>query len=223
MNLLLKGISSADLKRQDVFLSGVVILSCGFLMLAIHQFLLHPLRHVPGPFVAKISDSYMFMSKIHLNRAHAFRDLHNTYGSLVRIGPNEVSIADWRMYRKIYRDRCILKDPNFYSPFEFLGEGNVFATCDTDDHAARKKLMGPAFSFQQVNCSTDVIIERTDAMVDCIVREAYKSSIRTVDVFHLLGVWSVEVICKVMFNTQFSANEAQISTILKAMEKQASL
>ncbi|KZM21463.1 heme binding [Ascochyta rabiei] len=64
----------------------------------------------------------------------------------------------------------------------------------------------------------ELILERTDVMIDRIIRRAYNSTSRTADVYEPLGIWSVEVICKFMFNCGMSPDEHEFSTMLKAME-----
>lgn len=53
--------------------------------------------------------------------------LHQKYGAVVRIGPNEVSIGDYRYYRPVYTDsKSVVKDPHFYAAATFVGKDNIF-------------------------------------------------------------------------------------------------
>jgi len=52
-------------------------------------------------------------------------DLHKQYGPVVRVGPNEISISDWKQYRSLYNNPLALKEVDFYSPF-ILGKGSLF-------------------------------------------------------------------------------------------------
>jgi hypothetical protein len=52
------------------------------------------LRHIPGPFLASLTDLYR-MSWIPTTRAHLkLQACHDRYGKVVRIGPNTVSFSD---------------------------------------------------------------------------------------------------------------------------------
>nr|GAT58504.1 predicted protein [Mycena chlorophos] len=53
----------------------------------------HPLAHVPGPLGAKLSKVYMLRHAVTGQRSKVLKALHDQYGEVVRIGPNEVSIA----------------------------------------------------------------------------------------------------------------------------------
>ncbi|KAI5460924.1 hypothetical protein BGZ63DRAFT_405367 [Mariannaea sp. PMI_226] len=54
-------------------------------------------------------------------------ELHAKYGPIVRIGPKEVSISDWRYLRSIYGNaKGVIKNPAFYEAATFVGKHNVF-------------------------------------------------------------------------------------------------
>ncbi len=52
--------------------------------------------------------------------------LHETYGSYVRIGPNEVSISDYQLYRQIYNHTSSVKEDSFYKASKLIGHENMF-------------------------------------------------------------------------------------------------
>lgn len=52
------------------------------------------LRHIPGPFLASLTDLYR-MSWVWTKRAHLkLQKCHEKYGKVVRIGPNTVAFSD---------------------------------------------------------------------------------------------------------------------------------
>ena len=62
-----------------------------------------------------------------LMRYHVLDALHRDYGSVVRIGPNEVSVANWQQIRTIYANtRMVLKDSTFYANASLIGKSNIF-------------------------------------------------------------------------------------------------
>lgn len=75
----------------------------------------------------------------------------------------------------------------------------------------------PPFAHYEVVARSDLILGRTDAMADRILERVTHSPTKTVDIAPLLGVWSVEVICKVAFNSDVS-DEQRLHTILKSIE-----
>lgn len=62
----------------------------------------HPLRSVPGPFFAKFT--YLWLT-IRYTRGGWFEDviaLHEKYGPVVRIAPNQVSFVDQHALKELY-------------------------------------------------------------------------------------------------------------------------
>lgn len=67
------------------------------------------LSKIPGPFLASLSDLWLF---VHYYRRNGLkeRDLHEKYSSpLVRMGPNTVSVSDPEALKVIYGWKPILR------------------------------------------------------------------------------------------------------------------
>jgi hypothetical protein len=59
-------------------------------------------RTLPGPFWARFSGLYRLSLVYKGNGPEQYRKLHKRYGSIVRVGPNHVSISDVAMIPVIY-------------------------------------------------------------------------------------------------------------------------
>lgn len=67
-----------------------------------YQYFFHPLSRYPGPFLAKFTDYWRFRD-VRSRQSHVTRvALHEKHGSLVRVGPNMLSISDPDYIPKIY-------------------------------------------------------------------------------------------------------------------------
>lgn len=75
------------------------------------------LRHIPGPFLA--SFSYLWLAKVtrSTRQWHIYRELPKQYGSLVRVGPNEISTDDPEIIRKVSGVRSPYGKDAWYDPF----------------------------------------------------------------------------------------------------------
>lgn len=76
-----------------------------------------PLKAIPGPILAKITDAWR---AIHTHRGRAdlkHLELHRKYGTAVAIGPNCVSISDPSLIRTIYSTRNPWKKVGFRPAF----------------------------------------------------------------------------------------------------------
>jgi len=76
-----------------LIVSGFILL---YLLQIIYYLFLHPLHNVPGPFLARFSGMWKhiryFRSSWHIDTL----ELHERYGPVARIAPNEVSFVDPR-------------------------------------------------------------------------------------------------------------------------------
>jgi len=85
---------SASLLRQIEFKHAAIILALTLLAQVIYRFCLHPLRHVPGPTAARLTELWR-TRRYALGGWHQdILDLHDKYGPVVRIAPNEISFVD---------------------------------------------------------------------------------------------------------------------------------
>ncbi|KAH7376895.1 cytochrome P450 [Plectosphaerella cucumerina] len=122
------------------------------------------------------------------------------------------------MYRRIYTDKKALKDPQFYLPFSFLGHGNVFSVTDPMDHSARRVLQAKTYSQREIVTHYSTILERTDMLIDRILKSASKSHTHTTDAYDLFGAWGLEIITKVLVNVDIPDDPSQMIHLLEALE-----
>lgn len=73
----------------------------------------HPLHHIPGPLAARASQIWLFSRLYNGHPREDQRRLHEKYGPVVRIGPNEVSIADAASLNAIYGGKPWLKGKSY--------------------------------------------------------------------------------------------------------------
>jgi cytochrome P450 len=152
------------------------------------------------------------------------KTLHDEYGPIVRVGPNEVSIQDWAAYRQIYNNHNSSKTPSFYNGFSLTGRHlNALSIQDHRQHAARRKIQNPSYSQQAILNIESLITERADILVRRIINNARDSaSGKTAEVYELSGLFSLEVILKCAFNRSYGDSPNGDSlTLLRAMDNSA--
>ncbi|KAI1214327.1 putative elymoclavine monooxygenase [Annulohypoxylon truncatum] len=97
----------------------------------IHRVYIHPLRHIPGPLLAAVTDFYGFYHNFKGGGySKLFRDLHKKHASpVIRIGPNHVHVDSPELFEEIFRiGSNYAKDPSFYKNF-----GGLDAMLDAED------------------------------------------------------------------------------------------
>ncbi|KAK3896972.1 cytochrome P450 [Staphylotrichum tortipilum] len=106
----------------------------------------HPLKAVPGPFLAKLSRWWLFTLEMRGNPHTEILELHQKYGPMLRISPNEVSFNDIEASGIIYGQTSKFeKSHYFYRAFEDQAP-NLFTLRDRQHHAQDKRLISHAFS-----------------------------------------------------------------------------
>ncbi|KAK6369429.1 hypothetical protein LTS17_009772 [Exophiala oligosperma] len=145
--------------------------------------------------------------------------LHDEYGPIIRIGPGEVSIGDYQLYRKIYSQNTTTKEDSFYKATTLLGHENLARFRNKAMHSARRKMMSQPFSQLAINENEALIAEMSDRLVERIVTRSAASPTRTADIMPLCKLFSLEVICKAAFNKDISAQSIENAvTFLQAIE-----
>ena len=83
-----------------VFIFSAYILY--FSLRAIYQLCISPLSVIPGPWYAAISDFWLMTHVVRLQQCKAIQDLFETYGPVVRVGPNKVVFCDPHSTKTVY-------------------------------------------------------------------------------------------------------------------------
>jgi hypothetical protein len=92
----------ASLLHHIGWKGAVVILVHVLLATVIYRLCLDPLRHIPGPAVARFTELWR-TRRYALGGWHLdILDLHDRYGPVVRIAPNEISFVDKDALTKVY-------------------------------------------------------------------------------------------------------------------------
>ncbi|TVY88026.1 Cytochrome P450 monooxygenase [Lachnellula willkommii] len=99
-----------------------------------------PLKDIPGPFFAKFTNLWRFFDTYGGRPELTHQLLHKKHGSVVRLGPNVVSISDPKYLRVIYNTRGDYLKSNFYTVNDTkVGSQiikNVFSTLSNEWHSA---------------------------------------------------------------------------------------
>lgn len=79
-----------------------VVVALVVVFAALYALFWDPLRSIPGPLSCRFTKIFV-THKIFKGESHViYRDLHKKYGSVVRIGPNQVLINDPSAIPKLY-------------------------------------------------------------------------------------------------------------------------
>ncbi|KAK1977249.1 cytochrome P450 monooxygenase-like protein [Colletotrichum cereale] len=130
----------------------------------------HPLRKFPGPISASFSNALYSWSFMRGRQPYRQLDLHEKYGPVVRVAPNELSFSTASSWRDIYGTRKGI-DPlvksDFYDGGNFASESlSIVSERDPKKHAEMRRYLASAFSDRSLKSQEPLIAEFADRLVD---------------------------------------------------------
>lgn len=114
----------------------------------------HPLANYPGPFLASITNLWKVYYLFTLHLPDRLAALHDQYGEVVRVGPNDLSFRTDNAYSQIYKGGRSLPKTGFYNGFTAFNP-NLFGTQD-------EEVRSHGLHFASRNCLTDNMVENPD-------------------------------------------------------------
>ncbi|KAF4534195.1 Pisatin demethylase [Lasiodiplodia theobromae] len=118
----------------------------------VYQRFLSPLSQIPGPFWASISRLW-YLRKINAEDMHRYtKKLHDRYGPIVRIAPNECSVCDPQAWKEIYAVNGGFTKTDFYltqAP-NLSPHADSFTQLDEKRHTFRRRMIQHIFAFKTV-------------------------------------------------------------------------
>ncbi len=143
----------------------------------VHILTFHPLAKYPGPLWARMTDWYSVYHCWLGDRHLDFYQLHCKYGraylgprayvqraeyytgSVVRYGPNRISVNTVTALQDIYSVRANTQKAQFYSVFSyFFKVPMIVTTIDRKDHASKKRILSQALTATAIKSMEDSIL-----------------------------------------------------------------
>ncbi|KAI0010300.1 cytochrome P450 3A13 [Xylariaceae sp. FL0662B] len=138
-------------------------------LLYVWQCYTSPLRKLPGPSISLFSSLLLKYHEFLARRTRYVHRLHQRYGPVVRIAPNEVAFASLDAVKEIYGSGGSGYDKTeFYDLFRVLGRRTMFSTPNKEDHAKRKRILADRYANSNIMKpdSLDGIIERSGRFIE---------------------------------------------------------
>ena len=109
----------------------------------------------PGPFFAKFTNMWRVINVWGGRHHETLRQLHRSHGSVVRVGPNLLSLSDPRWVKTIYSTKGEFKKTTAYTVNDvFLEDGTIipttFSVMDNGMHAAMLKPMQKLYGVNHI-------------------------------------------------------------------------
>ncbi|KIM92627.1 hypothetical protein OIDMADRAFT_139359 [Oidiodendron maius Zn] len=168
----------------------------------IYQRLFHPLAKVPGPFWASLTDLWKFQQLLSLQWPEKVAKAHETYGPIVRLGPNDVYFTSPDSIQSIYKSGRSMPKSNFYSAFTAF-KPNIFGMQDEDLHSQRRRQMSRGFSKTGISKMEQVfdknIIQLRKKLDKCAESQT------SVDLKEVIAYYMYDVLGEIAFDATFNS------------------
>ncbi|KAF2790230.1 cytochrome P450 [Melanomma pulvis-pyrius CBS 109.77] len=132
------------------------------------------------------------------------RRLHERYGPIIRIAPNEVSTAELSSIPKIYRNQRPLSKTDFYPVWggtEISKQPDTFTCTDERVHSNYRRIVNPVYTLSNVlksenyiNRCSSLFIQRLGEHADCK---------EVIDLGTWLQMYAFDVIGEIFFGNMF--------------------
>lgn len=133
-----------------------LIILLTFTSVIFHHLFLHPLRHTPGPFLARISPLFLYTISYLGIEGRVIRHYHRLYNTKVlRLSPKSVSVSDINAIKAIYIAGGGFKKDTRYTNFNLGEPVTILSALETDYRNVRAKAAAPLFSPSRLRVACD--------------------------------------------------------------------
>nr|POE47981.1 cytochrome p450 monooxygenase mpade [Quercus suber] len=161
-----------------------------------------------GPFLASISESWLFWQSIRHRVGGSNQALLNQYGDYARIGPNLLITSNPELLRHMSAPRSTWTRSHWYSLFKFdSSTDNVFSTRDEKQHSYLRSKLGPAYSGRAVSNLESSVQNQVQNLLRYV--DSYAASAeKRMDMVHMAHYFTLDVLSQIAFGEAFGFLEA---------------
>ncbi|KAE8363758.1 cytochrome P450 [Aspergillus caelatus] len=146
-----------------------LVLICYVVYDTIYNLFRSPLASFPGPRLWAVSNIPRQISILGGHSHLKMLALHHHYGSVVRVGPNELSFNSPQGFRDIYGLRRgqpqFQKDPKLYgSPLSGISN-SIGGYIDSESHSRHRRLLSHAFSERSLREQEGIVVSYVDLFI----------------------------------------------------------
>lgn len=173
------------------FLLSLQLLLVHSISQVVYNLFFSPLSKIPGPFVAKITTKWLTFIDLTGRRTTVLHQLHQRYGTAIRIAPNEISFSDRGSIKELYGQQTTFLKAPIYDTMSVPPFG-IFSMRDRADHSQRRRLLSHAFAQSSLYESEPLIKDNIRALLSRLDSEMQKP----VDVMALFRLLAFDIVGK---------------------------
>ncbi|KAH6659113.1 cytochrome P450 monooxygenase [Truncatella angustata] len=172
----------------------------------IYNLYLSPLKHFPGPILYRATSIPFDIEWVN-GRSHiALTRLHDKYGPIVRVRPNELSYIDGRVWKEVYGYRSGHEEWFKGDGFKYVNGTPGITLAPKEAHRRYRRSLAHAFSNQGLKEQTPRIQGYADELV--AILEKYKD-LGPVDMVKWLSWTTTDIIGDLAFGESFDCLKSE--------------
>ncbi|KAL4860587.1 hypothetical protein BDV12DRAFT_181357 [Aspergillus spectabilis] len=165
-----------------------------------------PLVQLPGPEISRWTGLLSMIYWFRGQKPNYIHYLHDKYGPIVRVGPDEVDICDVEAVKEIHKTGGRFLKSAFYQTLTPPGTENVFSTRDPAFHATHRRLLAAPISDSSLTVFETIITSKIRLAVNRMAEEM--ASRGAMDVFKWWLFMATDVIGELSFGESFRMLES---------------
>ncbi|KAI3319555.1 isotrichodermin C-15 hydroxylase [Xylariaceae sp. AK1471] len=172
----------------------------------IYNLYFHPLASFPGPFLRRLSRIPWTLALLRGTAVFDAADLHDKYGPVVRLAPNELAFRDPRAWRDVMGGGTseIPKWIGMYGAPAFL-PSHIQNTTSKEHHRALRKALSPGFSDASLRAQEPIITKYIDLLIQRLKVKSQQGPVN-------IELWSryvvFDIICDLACGSSFQCLES---------------
>ncbi|KNG86131.1 hypothetical protein ANOM_005462, partial [Aspergillus nomiae NRRL 13137] len=187
----------------QVYFAIVGLATVGYLVgYVIYQRYFHPLAKFPGPFWASVTNFWKVYELSTLALPTRMCRVHEKYGPVVRIGPDDLSFNIPEAIAPIYKVGRKMPKGIFYNGYVSTVP-DIFSTRDEDLHALRLKQIGPGLTVSALKHMEPVFNTHIGKLITKINGHVEAGTV--LDLKEALALYGYDITAQLAFDTDFNS------------------
>ncbi|KAF4863607.1 Pisatin demethylase [Colletotrichum siamense] len=178
-----------------------------------------PLRHIPGPFLARFTRLWLFRQYCRADYEKTDRKLHDKYGPVVRIAPGQYSIDSLDAAKIIYGHGSHFAKNDWYVPWGNPALTNLFNELNPKVHSGLRRQVANVYSMSHMVSYEPYVDECTEIFAQRF--SEFSENGRVIDLGHWFQCYALDVIGKITFSKRFGCLEdgGDPQGVIKALDE----
>ncbi|KAH7419068.1 cytochrome P450 [Cadophora sp. MPI-SDFR-AT-0126] len=162
-----------------------------WICIGLYRAILAPLSKLPGPKYSLVTDLWLMSKEFTSKRREYIHGLHEQYGPVVRLGPNEVSFTSLEALKEIYTSGGSGYDKTeFYTLFMQFGVRTMFSTLVKGDHSQKKRYI--AGQYANTNIMRPQVMGGIQERAEAFIKKCTEAQGHSIDAYIYLHCFALD-------------------------------